>query len=96
MRSAVVAVDKVLTFCSVYQDFLATSLTEKYSTLSSQMDKVIEDANSEISNLRGKLDGEQCTQSLHDTDLTCRSPTPPAEGSRDEEFTACKRLPREV
>ncbi|KAK5294407.1 hypothetical protein LTR16_001366 [Cryomyces antarcticus] len=39
----------------VYQEFLAKSLTEKYSTLSSQMDKIINDANTEITNLREKL-----------------------------------------
>ncbi|TKA68538.1 hypothetical protein B0A49_06711, partial [Cryomyces minteri] len=39
----------------VYQEFLAKSLTEKYSTLSSQMDKIINDANAEITNLREKL-----------------------------------------
>lgn len=41
----------------VYQEFLARSLTDKYSTLSSQMDKVINDANTEISILRDKLSG---------------------------------------
>lgn len=58
--------DIVLTSCSVYQEFLARSLTDKYSTLSSQMDKVIDDANNEISNLRGKLDSEQNEPSFYD------------------------------
>ncbi len=47
----------LLTCCSVYQEYLARSLTDKYSTLSTQMDKVIEDANSEISSLRSRLEG---------------------------------------
>ncbi|ATZ55646.1 hypothetical protein BCIN_12g02200 [Botrytis cinerea B05.10] len=41
----------------VYQEYLAKSLTDKYSTLDSQMDKIIHDANSEISNLRNKMQG---------------------------------------
>ncbi|ESZ95401.1 hypothetical protein SBOR_4257 [Sclerotinia borealis F-4128] len=39
----------------VYQEYLAKSLTDKYSTLNSHMDKIIHDANSEISNLRNKM-----------------------------------------
>lgn len=47
-----------LTSSSIYQEFLARSLTDKYSSLSSQMDKVINEANSEITKLRQKLEGE--------------------------------------
>jgi len=43
---------------SIYQDYLAKSLTEKYSALSAEMDKIIADANSEITGLRDKLSGE--------------------------------------
>ncbi|PQE16303.1 e3 ubiquitin- ligase ccnb1ip1 protein [Rutstroemia sp. NJR-2017a WRK4] len=39
----------------VYQEYLAKSLTDKYATLNTQMDKIIHDANSEISNLRNKM-----------------------------------------
>ncbi|TKA33678.1 hypothetical protein B0A50_00514 [Salinomyces thailandicus] len=39
----------------VYQEFLARSLTDKYSALSTHMDKIIHDANSEILGLRDKL-----------------------------------------
>lgn len=39
----------------VYQEYLAKSLTDKYSTLNTQMDKIIHDANSEISSLRNKI-----------------------------------------
>ncbi|KAK5115659.1 hypothetical protein LTR85_009830 [Meristemomyces frigidus] len=39
----------------VYQEFLARSLTDKYSSLSTQMDKIINEANSEITALRDKL-----------------------------------------
>ena len=46
-----------LIMSSVYQEFLAKSLTDKYSTLSNQMDKIIHDANSEIMGLRDKLSG---------------------------------------
>ncbi|WPH04468.1 Hypothetical protein R9X50_00735900 [Acrodontium crateriforme] len=39
----------------VYQEFLTRSLTDKYSALSAQMDKVIHDANTEISSNREKI-----------------------------------------
>ena len=39
------------------QEFLARSLTDRYATLSSQMDKIIHDANAEITSLRDKLEG---------------------------------------
>ncbi|KAK5107876.1 hypothetical protein LTR62_000586 [Meristemomyces frigidus] len=39
----------------IYQDFLARSLTDKYANLSTEMDKIIHDANAEIVNLRDKL-----------------------------------------
>ena len=41
--------------CSIYQEYLAKSLTEKYGNLSVQMDKIINDANSEIDSLTQKL-----------------------------------------
>lgn len=40
-----------------YQEFLAKSLTDKYTGLNLQMDKVIHNANSEISTLHSKLSG---------------------------------------
>jgi len=42
---------------SIYQEYLAKSLTDKYSTLNTQMDKIINDANSEIVSLREGLEG---------------------------------------
>lgn len=42
---------------SLYQEFLAKSLTDKYGVLSSQMDRIIHDANAEIVNLRSKVSG---------------------------------------
>ncbi|KAH9845015.1 chiasma assembly [Teratosphaeria destructans] len=42
----------------VYQEYLAKSLTDKYSSLSSQMDKVVHDANAEILSLRDKMSGK--------------------------------------
>lgn len=47
-----------LTSSSIYQEYLARSLSDKYRTLSDQMDKVIDDANSEIGNLRKKIEGK--------------------------------------
>ena len=40
---------------SMYQEYLAKSLTDKYSTLSTQMDSIISQANSEIGALQEKL-----------------------------------------
>ncbi|KAJ5453579.1 uncharacterized protein N7458_004535 [Penicillium daleae] len=42
-----------------YQEYLGKSLTEKYASLSTQMDKVIHTANSEISTLHGKVSAAQ-------------------------------------
>ena len=59
---------------SVYQEFLAKSLTDKYSTLSNQMDKIIHDANSEIMGLRDKLSGTAPYELTHMYyQLTCSS-----------------------
>lgn len=44
-----------LTHASIYQEYLAKTLTDKYSTLNGQMDKVINDANSELNILNQKL-----------------------------------------
>lgn len=43
---------------SMYQDYTAKGLTDKYATLSTQMDNVINDANTEIMGLRDKLQGQ--------------------------------------
>ncbi|KAJ5330433.1 hypothetical protein N7476_000216 [Penicillium atrosanguineum] len=45
-----------------YQDFLGKSLTEKYSNLNTQMDKVIHNANSEMSVLQNKISDIQAAQ----------------------------------
>ena len=42
---------------SFYQEFLAKTLTEKYATINTQMDKVIHNANTEISSLQARLSG---------------------------------------
>lgn len=42
---------------SFYQEFLGKTLTEKYTTLNTQMDKVVHNANSEISTLQSRLSG---------------------------------------
>lgn len=44
-------------FARFYQEFLAKSLTDKYTNLNLQMDKVIHNANSELSTLHSKLSG---------------------------------------
>ncbi|KAI9821891.1 MAG: hypothetical protein M1827_002473 [Pycnora praestabilis] len=46
----------------VYQEYLAKTLTEKYTNMSTQMDKIIHDANSEISSLHNKLSALELDQ----------------------------------
>ena len=48
----------ILISTSFYQEYLGKTLTDKYGTLNNQMDKVIHDANSEISNLQTKISGQ--------------------------------------
>ncbi|KAJ5770140.1 Zinc finger RING-type [Penicillium nucicola] len=45
-----------------YQEFRAKTLTEKYATLNTQMDKVIHNANTEILSLQSKLSNMQSAQ----------------------------------
>ncbi|KAJ5924536.1 cyclin [Penicillium verhagenii] len=45
-----------------YQEFLGKSLTEKYTSLNMQMDKIVLNANSEISNLHSKISDLQGAQ----------------------------------
>ncbi|KAJ5643439.1 uncharacterized protein N7484_005946 [Penicillium longicatenatum] len=45
-----------------YQEFLGKSLTEKYTSLNMQMDRVVLNANSEISNLHSRLSDLQAVQ----------------------------------
>ncbi|KAI5286124.1 hypothetical protein KEM54_000042, partial [Ascosphaera aggregata] len=45
-----------------YQEYLGKGLTEKYAALSNQMDKVVHDANSEISSLQNRIQDMQISQ----------------------------------
>lgn len=45
-----------------YHEYLAKNLTDKYASLNTQMDKIIHDANGEISNLRTKMSNMQADQ----------------------------------
>ncbi|KAJ5611238.1 cyclin [Penicillium lagena] len=48
-----------------YQEFLGKALTDKYSSLSTNMDKVIHNANTEISSLQSKVaDQQHCPHSV--------------------------------
>ncbi len=42
----------------VYQEYLAKSLTDKYNKLGTQVDKIIHDANTEITTLNQKLSSQ--------------------------------------
>ncbi|PLB47515.1 cyclin [Aspergillus steynii IBT 23096] len=46
----------------VYQEFLAKTLTDKYATINTHMDKVIHNANTEISSLQTRLSDMQASQ----------------------------------
>ena len=52
------ATEAILTVGSVYQEYLAKSLTDKYGNLNVQMDKIINDANTELDSLNQKLAGK--------------------------------------
>ena len=41
---------------SMYHDYMAKNLADRYANLNSQMDNVIKDANLEISSLRDRLE----------------------------------------
>ncbi|KAE9371736.1 hypothetical protein N431DRAFT_410726 [Stipitochalara longipes BDJ] len=45
-----------------YHEYLAKNLTDKYASLNTQMNKIIHDANGEISNLRNKMSNMQVDQ----------------------------------
>ena len=41
--------------CSIYQEYTVKAMTEKYNTLNVQIDKILNDANSELNILNQKL-----------------------------------------
>lgn len=49
------AAERWLTLPSVYQEYLAKTLTDKYSNLNQQLDKVLNDANSELNILNQRI-----------------------------------------
>lgn len=82
-----------------YQEYLGKSLTEKYSTLNTHMDRVIHNANTEISTLQAKLNG---SSSLADPpgrtgpfDSKSRH-TNNRRAASQKEPGACRSLPRKV
>jgi len=46
----------------VYQEYLAKNLTDKYTSLNSQMDKVVNDANNEITKMQNQMSSLQVDQ----------------------------------
>lgn len=53
-----------LTPCSVYQEYLAKTLTDKYGNLNVQVDKIVNDANAELELLHQRLAGKWNIQAL--------------------------------
>ncbi|EAW06745.1 uncharacterized protein ACLA_084400 [Aspergillus clavatus NRRL 1] len=54
--------DTILTRRRFYQEYLGKTLTDKYTTLNTEMDRVIHNANTEISTLQNRLNDMQTTQ----------------------------------
>ena len=44
-----------LIVCSIYQEYMVKAMTEKFNTLNVQIDKLLNDANSELNILNQKL-----------------------------------------
>ena len=58
----VISIIDQLKSISVYQEYLARTLTDKYSTLNGQMDKVLNDANSELNILNQRINSRPAFQ----------------------------------
>ena len=43
---------------SMYQEYLCKNLTEKYSHINSQLDKVVNEANTQLQNVQKKIQSE--------------------------------------
>ena len=50
---------------STYQEYLCKNLTEKYGHINSQLDKVVNEANTQLQNLQNKIQGENFKQFTH-------------------------------
>jgi E3 ubiquitin-protein ligase CCNP1IP1 len=61
------AVDRMSRF---YQEFLGKTLTDKYTSLNTQMDRVVHNANTEISSLQSRVSGSY-RPPQHTPILTC-------------------------
>ena len=46
--------------CSIYQEYTVKAMTEKHNTLNVQIDKILNDANSELTVLNQKLSSMIC------------------------------------
>lgn len=46
--------------CSIYQEYTVKAMTEKHNTLNVQIDKMLNDANSELTVLNQKLSSMIC------------------------------------
>ena len=71
---------------SVYQEYLAKSLTDKYGNLNVQMDKIINDANTELDSLNQKLAGRLVIPFVGFLQLTtlCSNASRPGEAENRE------------
>ena len=55
VRRGMIACLHPLISCSIYQEYTVKAMTEKYNTLNVQIDKILNDANSELNILNQKL-----------------------------------------
>lgn len=84
---------------SFYQEFLGKTLTDKYTTLNMQMDKVVHNANSEISTLQSRLSGWSAPRDFVDGFFLTYGLVRHANGTRsatEEKPRAIRNVPRQV
>lgn len=80
-----------LTPCSVYQEYLAKTLTDKYGNLNVQVDKIVNDANAELEMLHQKLAGEcGISRLLEFINVTNSDANRPGQTQdREHQFSGC-------
>ena len=66
--------------CSVYQEYTVKAMTEKHNTLNVQIDKILNDANSELNILNQKLNSMiRDVMSIYSSDSTNRYANRPGQ-----------------
>lgn len=79
-----------------YQEFLGKTLTEKYTSLNAQMDKVVHNANTEIATLQSKLSGTPCSLEPQVSQLSILRNAGHTRAAREEKPRTRRPLPRQM